>query len=124
MKQSNRLNWLGIFSGICLLGAIVLLVLEMVLFSRTFAAMPAGLTLGGVPVGGLSEQQALERLGRATAQPPGQAKCGTRCRRGQAAVDALRACPLPQALEFKGFEPGTRRQLADDLKLQGPFGQG
>lgn len=62
LKQSNRLNWLGIFSGICLLGAIVLLVLEMVLFSRTFAAMPAGLTLGGVPVGGLSEQQALEQL--------------------------------------------------------------
>lgn len=62
MKHSNRLNWLGIFSGICLLGAIVLLVLEMVLFSRTFAAIPAGLTLGGVPVGGLSEQQALEQL--------------------------------------------------------------
>ena len=62
MKQSSRLNWLGIFSGICLLGAIVLLVLEMVLFSRTFSAMPAGLTLAGVPVGGLTEQQALEQL--------------------------------------------------------------
>lgn len=62
MKQSSRLNWLGIFSGLCLLAAVVLLVLEMVLFSRTFTAMPAGLTLGGVPVGGLTEQQALEQL--------------------------------------------------------------
>ncbi len=62
LKQSSRLNWLGIFSGICLLGAIVLLVMEMVLFSRTFASMPAGLTLAGVPVGGLTEQQALEQL--------------------------------------------------------------
>ena len=62
MKQSSRLNWLGIFSGICLLAAVVLFVLEMVLFSRTFSAMPAGLTLAGVPVGGLTEDQALEQL--------------------------------------------------------------
>jgi beta-lactamase class A len=62
MKQSSRINWLGIFSGLCLLGAVVLLVLEMVLFSRSFSAMPAGVTLGGVPVGGLTEQQALEQL--------------------------------------------------------------
>src|SRR5262245_42093754 len=62
MRQSSRINWLGIFSGVCLLGAVVLRMLELVLFSRTFAAMPAGLTLGGVPVGGLTEQQALEQL--------------------------------------------------------------
>lgn len=62
MRQSSRINWLGIFAGLCLLGAVVLMVLEMVLYSRSFAAMPAGVTLGGVPVGGLTEQQALEQL--------------------------------------------------------------
>ncbi len=62
MRPGNRLNWLGLFSGISLLGAVLLLVVNMVLYSRSFASMPAGLTLARVPVGGLSEQRALQQL--------------------------------------------------------------
>jgi beta-lactamase class A len=62
MRQGNRLNWLAVFAGLSLLGAVVLLVFELVLYSRTFATMPPGVTLGGVPVGGLTEQQALQQL--------------------------------------------------------------
>ncbi|MEP7356101.1 MAG: serine hydrolase [Anaerolineales bacterium] len=45
-----------------MLSAVVLTVVELVLFSRTFATLPAGLSLAHVPVGGLSEQSALEQL--------------------------------------------------------------
>jgi hypothetical protein len=45
---------LGVFSGVSLLAAVLLTVAELVLFSRTFAALPAGLSLANVPVGGLS----------------------------------------------------------------------
>ncbi len=62
MRRGNRLNWLAAFSGMSLLAAIGLLVFELVLYSRTFASMPAGVTLAGVPVGGLTEQQAFEQL--------------------------------------------------------------
>lgn len=62
MRATNRLNWLGIFSGISLIGAVLLLVIELVLFSRSFSALPAGLALASVPVGGLTEQQAQEQL--------------------------------------------------------------
>jgi beta-lactamase class A len=62
VRPGSRLNWLGIFSGVSLLAAVVLTVVELVLFSRTFATMPAGLSLANVPVGGLSEQSALEQL--------------------------------------------------------------
>jgi beta-lactamase class A len=47
---------------ISLLAAITLFVVELVLYSRTFAVMPPGLSLGGVPVGGLTEQQATDQL--------------------------------------------------------------
>ena len=62
MRAGNRLNWLALFSVVCLLAGTVLLALELVLFSRTLATLPAGLSLAGVPVGGLTEQQALEQL--------------------------------------------------------------
>ena len=62
MRPGGRFNWLGVFSGVSLLAAVLLTVAELVLFSRTFAALPAGLSLANVPVGGLSEQSALEQL--------------------------------------------------------------
>lgn len=62
LRQGNRLNWLALFSGISILGAVLLLVVNMVLYSRSFSTMPAGLSLAGVPVGGLTDQQALEQL--------------------------------------------------------------
>jgi len=60
--RTTRLNWLGIFSGISLLGGVLLVVVELVLYSRSFSALPPGLALANVPVGGLTGQQALEQL--------------------------------------------------------------
>jgi len=62
MRATTRLNWLGIFSAVSLIGAVLLLVIELVLYSRTFATLPPGLALASVPVGGLTEQQAQEQL--------------------------------------------------------------
>jgi hypothetical protein len=62
VTRGSRLNWLGVFSGISMLAGLVLLVIELLLYSRSFSALPAGLSLAQVPVGGLSEQQALEQL--------------------------------------------------------------
>lgn len=62
MRATNRLNWLGIFSAISLIGGVLLLVVELVLYSRSFSALPPGLALANVPVGGLTEQQAQEQL--------------------------------------------------------------
>jgi beta-lactamase class A len=62
VRAGTRLNWLGLFSGVSLLAAVVLAVVELVLYSRTFSTLPAGLSLANVPVGGLSEQSALEQL--------------------------------------------------------------
>jgi len=62
VRQSRGLNWLGVFSGVCLLVGTGLLVVELVAYSRTFATYPPGLSLGGAPVGGLTEAAALEQL--------------------------------------------------------------
>jgi beta-lactamase class A len=62
MISARRAGWLGLFSGLSLLSAVVLIVVELVLYSRTFPALPAGLSLGGVPVGGLTDAQAVEQL--------------------------------------------------------------
>jgi beta-lactamase class A len=58
----NRLNWLAVFSAVCLVSAVLLAVLQLVLYSRSFNTLPGGLSLGRVPVGGLTEQQAIEQL--------------------------------------------------------------
>jgi len=60
----NRQNNFGlvIFSGLCLLGAVATFTLELALYSQAFAVLPTGLTLGGVPVGGLTEAAAREEL--------------------------------------------------------------
>ena len=62
MVSSRRADWLGLFSGLSILGAVVLVVIELILYSRTFTTLPAGLLLGGVPVGGLTESQAMAQL--------------------------------------------------------------
>jgi beta-lactamase class A len=62
MDSTRRAGWLGLFSGLCLLGSVVLVVIELILYSRTFPTLPAGLSLGGVPVGGLTDAQATEQL--------------------------------------------------------------
>jgi hypothetical protein len=55
----NILRWASI--GL-LLAAVALLFYELVAFSRKRARMPEGLTVAGVPVGGLNQSGALEKL--------------------------------------------------------------
>jgi len=62
MKNRSNIGLLGIFSGLSLLAAVTLFVLELILYSRAYAALPPGLSLGEVPVGGLSESAALDQL--------------------------------------------------------------
>ncbi len=62
MRPGSRINWLAIFSGVSLLAAVLLLVIELVFYSRSFSALPPGLSMANVPVGGLTEQQALQQL--------------------------------------------------------------
>ncbi len=62
MRPGNRLNWLAIFSGVSLLAAILLLVVELVFYSRSFSTLPPGLSLANVPVGGLTEQEAQRQV--------------------------------------------------------------
>jgi len=56
------IGWLGVFSGLSLLSAIIYFVAELVLYSRSFSVMPAGLSLGSVPVGGLADPVAQDQL--------------------------------------------------------------
>ncbi len=69
MVSTRRAGWLGLFSGLSLLGAIVLVVVELILYSRTFGTLPPGLSLGGVPVGGLTDSQARGQLATAYQSP-------------------------------------------------------
>jgi len=62
MKTGNNLGLPIIFSSLSLLASISLFVIELILYSRAYAGLPQGLSLGGVPVGGLSESAALEQL--------------------------------------------------------------
>jgi beta-lactamase class A len=55
----NFLRWISI--GL-LLAAVALFFFELVAYSRRRAHLPAGLTVAGVPVGGLSQTEALERV--------------------------------------------------------------
>ncbi len=55
----NLLRWLSVAM---LLAAMALFFFELVSYSRLRARLPQGLSIGGVPVGGLTQQEALERL--------------------------------------------------------------
>ncbi|MGQ0600134.1 MAG: serine hydrolase [Anaerolineales bacterium] len=62
MLNRGRFNLLFIFAAVCLVASAALFLFELYRYSQTFARMPAGLSLGGVPVGGLSETDALQQL--------------------------------------------------------------
>ncbi|MDA1330441.1 MAG: serine hydrolase [Chloroflexi bacterium] len=62
MKFRSRSSLLSWASSIGLIAAVVLLTLQLVVYSRSRANFPAGLIIADVPVGGLSRQQAAERL--------------------------------------------------------------
>jgi beta-lactamase class A len=55
----SPLRWISVF---LLLAAVILIVLQLVRYSRVRANLPSGLRIAGVPAGGLDRQQAAERL--------------------------------------------------------------
>jgi beta-lactamase class A len=60
-RQSSvsGLQWISIF---LLLSAVILTTAQVAAFSRIHATFPKGMTIAGVPVGGLDRQQAAQRL--------------------------------------------------------------
>jgi beta-lactamase class A len=58
-RGSNLLRWVSI---VLLLGAVALFFYELLAYSRSRAHLPSRLTIAGVPVGGLTQDQAIERL--------------------------------------------------------------
>jgi hypothetical protein len=62
MLNRGRSNFFLILAGICLVASAALFLFELYRYSQTFARLPAGLVLGDVPVGGLSEADAVQLL--------------------------------------------------------------
>lgn len=62
MRSRAPLSALRILSVGLLLAVLVMLVLQLVRFSRVRADLPSGLIIAGIPVGGLDRQQAAQRL--------------------------------------------------------------
>ncbi len=62
MKNRGSFSLLRWISLIFTLFSVILFTIQLARFSRTWANMPFGLTISGVPVGGLNRQQASERL--------------------------------------------------------------
>jgi hypothetical protein len=69
VRAHSGINWLGIFSAVCLLAAIGLALVELFFYSRLFPTLPPGLSLGEVPVGGLTEAAARSQLETAYTAP-------------------------------------------------------
>lgn len=57
-----RSSVLRLASSILLISTLVLVILQLIVYSRDRANFPAGLVVAGVPVGGISRQAAAERL--------------------------------------------------------------
>jgi hypothetical protein len=62
----NFLRWISLSM---LLAALVLTFVELLLYSQQRARMPGGLSVGGVPIGGLSQSDAAQRLAQAYSLP-------------------------------------------------------
>lgn len=62
MRKRGPFSFIRILSLLFLAGAVVLIVLQLISFSRVRSYLPAGLMIAGVPVGGLDRQAAAERL--------------------------------------------------------------
>jgi beta-lactamase class A len=55
----SALRWISLF---LIIGAVILTVLQLVSFSRLRAIFPQGMTIAGIPVGGLDRQGSAQRL--------------------------------------------------------------
>jgi len=62
MRRRRTFSAVALVAILCLLGAMILFVVQLARFSRLRAYFPPGLTIGNVPVGGLNRQQAAQRL--------------------------------------------------------------
>jgi hypothetical protein len=62
MRRRGRFSALRFLSLGLLLAAIILAAFQLVRFSRVRSYLPAGLIVANVPVGGLEQQQAAQRL--------------------------------------------------------------
>lgn len=69
MKKRSSISSLRWVSFVLIVSAVVLTVLQLIHFSRIRGNFPAGLSLGGVPVGELDRQQAAQRLLQVYATP-------------------------------------------------------
>ena len=65
----SRINYFRWGAIVLLVIAVVLLVLQLIQFSRIRAGFPAGTVIGGVAVGGLNQQQAADRLTQVFSNP-------------------------------------------------------
>jgi beta-lactamase class A len=65
-RSSSALQWVSVF---LLLGAVILTTMQLVRFSRLRTAFPAGMMIGGVPVGGLDRQGSAQRLREVYTRP-------------------------------------------------------
>ena len=60
------LRWVSI---VFIVGAVLVTVIQLVSYSRIRSIFPAGMVIGGLPVGGLAPQQAADRLAQAYSVP-------------------------------------------------------
>jgi hypothetical protein len=69
-KKSTLLRWLqAIFGGVFLLFAILIAVMDIIDFQKTQAIYPQGISVEGIPLGGLDRAQAEARLAEAFSVP-------------------------------------------------------
>lgn len=66
ISRFNLFRWISIF---LIVSAAILLVLQLIQFSRIRGGFPPGTLIGGIAVGGLNQQQAAERLTQAYNNP-------------------------------------------------------
>jgi len=102
------LRWVSIT---LVVGAFVLLVFQLVSYSRMRSNFPPGTTIAGVPVGGLDQARAAERLMLAYSVP-------VEVRYGEAVIQIK-----PSALGFQ-LDIETMVTAADQERVQQPFWQG
>lgn len=58
-SRSSVLRWV---SSILLIAAVILLTIQLIIYSRSRANFPEGMLIGNIPVGGVSRQEAAQRL--------------------------------------------------------------
>lgn len=69
MRNRRAISTFRFLTIALLLAAVVLTVVQLARFSRVRANLPAGLVIAGVPVGGLTRQEAAQRLSEAYSTP-------------------------------------------------------